>query len=109
MTSANLPASQQTDVEKVRKFRGEVPASHRSSLDTRIQWMWNQRFGTIQTIWKVSQERNGDYLDFTAATLILQAVISKDLASIQQVFQRIEGGALVDETLLEREPDEMRI
>lgn len=101
--TANLPAVQNSDVAKTRKFRGGVPEAHRASLDTRIQWMWNQRMGTIQTIWKTSQEARGDVLDFTAATLILQAAMGKDLDSIQQVFERLEGGALPDDKVLERE------
>jgi hypothetical protein len=47
-------------------------------------------------IWKVSP----DVLDHTAATLILQAIMAKDIESIHQLFQRLEGGAV-----LEEEPD----
>jgi len=61
--------------------------------------LWEQRFGTIQTVWKDSP----DVLDHTAATLFLQAILGKDLESISQIFQRIEGGALIDVELLERE------
>lgn len=82
-----------------RKFRRAIPDLHRVSLDTRIQWLWHQRFGTVQMIWKESS----DVLDHTACTLILQAIMAKDLDSITQVFQRLEGGALIDQELLERE------
>lgn len=82
-----------------RKFRREVPDSHKASLDTRIQWLWNQRFGTIQMVWKDSK----DVLDVTAATLFLQAIMSHDLESISQIFQRLEGGALVDTELADKE------
>lgn len=85
----------------VRKFRGQIPDAHRVSLDTRIQWLWHQRFGTVQMIWKDSK----DVLDHTAATLILQAIMAKDLDSIQQLFSRLEGGALVDTEILEREQE----
>lgn len=81
-----------------RKFRGEIPDMHRASLDTRLQWLWHQRFGTVQTIWKDSK----DVLDHTAATLVLQAIMAKDLDSIYQLFQRIEGGAVSDEQVLEQ-------
>lgn len=81
-----------------RKFRREVPDVHRASLDTRIQWLWHQRFGTVQMVWKESR----DVLDHTACTLILQAIMGKDLESIAQLFSRLEGGALVDEDLLEQ-------
>lgn len=78
-----------------RRWRSEVPDEHRTSLDTRIQWLWNQRFGTVQTVYNNSK----DLLDHTAATLILQAVMMKDLASIQQLFTRLEGGAVFDSEL----------
>lgn len=88
------------DLVPVRKFRGQIPDSHRASLDTRILWLWHQRFGTVQTVWKDSR----DVLDHTAATLILQAIMGKDLDSIAQLFQRLEGGALMDTELADR-PD----
>lgn len=83
----------------VRKFRKEIPDTHRTSLDTRIVWLWHQRFGTVQMIWKDSP----DVLDHTAATLILQAIMGKDLDSIQQLFQRLEGGSLPDTVVAEQE------
>ena len=82
-------------VAVTRKFRKQVPDTHRASLDTRIQWLWHQRFGTVQMVWKES----GDVLDVTAATLILQAIMGKDLDSIGQLFGRLEGGSLLDEQL----------
>ena len=92
-----------------RKFRTSIPEAHQASLDTRIQWLWNQRFGTVQMIWKASQE-TGEVLDHTACTLILQAIMGKDLESITLIFQRLEGSALLDEEQLERsgEPSTMR-
>lgn len=83
----------------VRKFRRSIPEVHKASLDTRIQWLWHQRFGTVQMIWKESP----DVLDHTACTLILQAIMAKDLESIHQLFQRLEGGALPDDEVLERD------
>lgn len=93
-----------------RKFRTSIPEAHRVSLDTRIQWLWNQRFGTVQMIWKASQEQ-GEVLDHTAATLILQAIMAKDLESITLIFQRLEGAAILDEENLDRqgEPSSMRL
>jgi hypothetical protein len=81
------------------RFRNTIPDAHRKSIDTRIQWLWNQRFGTVQQVWQSSK----DMLDHTAATLILQAVFAKDLESIAQILQRLEGGALVDSEVAERE------
>lgn len=85
--------------EIVRKFRKQIPEAHRSSLDTRLMWLWHQKFGTVQMIWKESP----DVLDHTACTLILQAIMSKDLPSIELLFRRLEGGAVYDEELLEQE------
>lgn len=79
--------------EVVRKFRKEIPESHRGSVDTRLQWLWNQRFGTVQMIWKESP----DVLDKTACTIILQAIMARDLNSIDLLFQRIEGGSITDQ------------
>ena len=76
------------------KWRKEIPKEHRGSIDTRMMWLWNQRFGTVQTIWSVSP----DLLDRTAATTVLQCVLGGgDLESIALLFGRIEGGPRVDE------------
>ena len=82
------------------RFRKQIPDSHRVSLDTRIIWLWHQRFGTVQTVYSQST----DILDVTAATLILQAIMARDLKSIQQLFQRLEGGSLYDKEVLDKEP-----
>jgi hypothetical protein len=89
--SDNLPAT--------KKFRRQIPKEHQATLDTRIHWLWHQRFGTVQTIFLHSR----DLLDRTAATLFLQAVIHKDLESINQIFTRIEGGTLTDDKVAEGE------
>jgi hypothetical protein len=88
-----------------RKFRSTIPDSHRLSLDTRILWLWNQRFGTVQTVW----QKSPDVLDKTAATLYLQAIMAKDLDSIAQIFHRIEGGAVPDDKVLEQAESEIRV
>lgn len=90
---------------RVRKYRRRIPEAHCNSLDTRIKWLWHQRFGTVQTIYTSSP----DILDRTAATLIIQAIMAKDLDAINQVFQRIEGGSLEDVELLDRSQVEMRL
>ena len=81
-----------TDIVVVRKYRHQIPDLHRASLDTRIQWLWNQRFGTVQMVWQQSK----DVLDHTAASLILQAIMGKDIEAISQLFQRLEGGPVAD-------------
>lgn len=80
------------------RFRNTIPDAHRKSIDTRIAWLWNQRFGTVQQVWQNSK----DMLDHTAATLILQAVFGKDLESISQILQRMEGGPVPDTELTEQ-------
>jgi hypothetical protein len=87
---------------QTRKYRTSIPDAHKVSLDTRIMWLWNQRFGTVQMIWKDST----DVLDHTAATLILQAIMGRDLDSIIQLFSRLEGAPLVDDELLDREGEQ---
>jgi hypothetical protein len=77
----------------VRRYRSEIPRAHAFSLDTRIQWLWNQRFGTIQTVWLHSP----DAFDKVAATMFLQAILGADLDSMKTIFQRLEGGAQSDE------------
>lgn len=81
-----------------RNYKHEIPKEHRVSLDTRVRWLWNQRFGTVQTIWKDSP----DTLDVTAATLVMQSIMAGDLNSIVLLFNRLEGGPQVDEEVLER-------
>lgn len=88
-----------------RKFRREIPDAHRGSLDTRLKWLWNQRFGTVQQIWKDSR----DVLDHTAATLVLQAILGKDLDSMIQLFNRIEGGPLEDQAIADKDETTMRL
>ena len=84
-----------SELVQVKSYRTQIPEEHRASLDTRLHWLWHQRFGTVQTVYS----RSGDILDVTAATLILQCIMAKDLRSIQQLFQRIEGGAVEDQAL----------
>lgn len=81
----------------VAVYRKEIPERHRLNLDTRLQWLWDQRFGTVQTIWLNST----DVLDHTAATLILQCVLGNDLVSIELLFQRLEGGSVFDASKVE--------
>ena len=86
-----------------RRYRHAVPKEHRISMDTRVHWLWNQRFGTVQMVYLNST----DILDRTAAMLILQAIMAKDLRSIQQLFNRLEGGPKVDQAV--QDDEAMRI
>lgn len=93
------------EVEARWKWRLRVPESHRSSLDTRIVWLWNQRFGTVQSIYMHSP----DILDKTAAMLFLQAVMAKDLDSITQIFDRLEGSPEFDTEVLDKDESKIRM
>ena len=95
MTTSDLELSKPNN----HNFRKQVPKDHRQSLDTRLRWLWNQRFGTVQEVWRSS----GDVLDQTAATIIIQAVWRGDLDSIILLFKRLEGGSLQDTEVVERE------
>lgn len=94
-----------TEVVPIRRYRQAIPEEHRTSLDTRLLWLWHQRFGTVQTVYSNSS----DILDVTAATLILQAIMARDLKSIQQLFTRLEGGAMYDRESLHHQADAIRI
>ena len=86
-----------SDVVPIRRFRHEIPEASCVTMDTRIQWLWNQRFGTVQSVW----EHTTDLQTKTAATVILQALLTNDLNSISLIFKRLEGGALEDDVTLE--------
>lgn len=93
-----------SEVVPLHRFRKEIPSEHRTNLDTRLFWLWHQRFGTVQTVY----QNSADILDVTAATLILQAILARDLQSICQLFQRLEGGSLFD-TELQKQDEAFRI
>ena len=78
-----------------KKWRRSIPEEHRKTLDTRLLWLWHQRFGTVQMVWKESQ----DVLDHTACTIILQAIAGNDLNNISLLIRRLEGGAQIDESV----------
>lgn len=95
------------DRNVVRKYRKSVPEKHRKSLDTRLQWLWHQRFGTVQSVYLESY----DLLDRTAATMILQCILAEDIESISLLLYRLEGAPMVDTDLQEKEQQDqtMRI
>ena len=86
-----------TELER-RHWRQGIPPSHQINLDTRIQWLWNQRFGTIQMI----ALRGSDLQDITAANIFIQAIMGGDMDSIDTIFRRLEGGPQSDEEVLAR-------
>lgn len=84
-----------TELARVRKYRTSIPKVHQESLDTRLRWLWHQRFGSVQMIWQESK----DTLDHTACTVILQAIMAQDLASIELLMRRLEGSPVSDTQL----------
>ena len=83
-----------------RRYRKQIPKEHKASMDTRLAWLWHQKFGTVQTIW----QETDDAQDKTACTLILQAIMVPDLNNIELLFNRLEGGPSQDVVLVEDEP-----
>lgn len=84
------------EVVPTRRFRNDIPEEHRTSADTKLRWLWNQRFGTVQSIWQNTSD--GDTK--AAAALVLNAAYVGNLTSINLLLQRLEGGAKSDEDLL---------
>jgi hypothetical protein len=82
-----------------RHYRKQIPDAHRATLDTRLMWLWNQRFGTVQMI----SLESPNVLDKTACTMVLQAIMGKDLNSIALIFKRLEGGPQMDDDVLEKQ------
>ena len=91
--------------EIVSRFRSEIPKEHCATADTKIRWLWNQRFGTIQTIWQQST----DGTTKAAAALCMSAAYTGDMSSIGLLLHRLEGGPVTDEDLLETNTDTMPI
>ena len=67
------------------RWRNKVPNEYKGNLDERLRWMWNQKFGTIQTIFNEGTDEE----DRMAATMFLQAILETDLDTIETIFRRI--------------------
>jgi hypothetical protein len=87
-----------TGKEVVRKTRSGIPDDHRASNDSRLQWLWMQKLVTVQSI----ANRSPDIQDVMAAQLILSAVMAGYLPSLELLLQRLEGGAVTDEAIVEQ-------
>jgi hypothetical protein len=83
--------------EVVRKLRSEIPQDHRVSNDSRLVWLWSQRLATVQSI----MVNSPDVMDVMAATLVIGATMANYLPSIELLLQRLEGGAVDDQTVVE--------
>lgn len=80
-----------------KKYRSSIPEAHLTNIDTKLRWLWNQRFGTVQKIWQETDDAETK----AAATLCLNAAYLGDLAAINIILNRLEGGALTDQELLD--------
>ncbi len=87
------------------KFRSEIPEEHCRNSDTKLRWLWNQRFGTLQSVWQNTQD--GDTK--AAATLCLNAAYVGDLTSINLLINRLEGGTMTDTEMLDFSVEPMPI
>lgn len=80
-----------------KKYRSEIPEEHLTSIDTKLRWLWNQRFGTVQKVWQETVDADTK----AAATLCLNAAYLGDLTAISLILNRLEGGVLTDEDMLD--------
>lgn len=103
VVAGELEPLEPTELERLqaelaqKKYRLNIPEEHCSSIDTKLRWMWNQRFGTVQKIWMSTEDADTK----AAATLLLNAAYAGDMSAISIVLNRLEGGALADEDLLD--------
>ena len=75
-----------------RRMYSNIPEEHRTTDDTRIEWLWNQRLIQVQNIWQHTE----NIRDKMACALVLGAAWQNNLSSIELVLKRLEGGAVVD-------------
>lgn len=94
--AGNTLATLQAELAK-KKYRSEIPEEHLTSIDTKLRWLWNQRFGTVQKVWQETTDADTK----AAATLCINAAYLGDLAAINIILNRLEGGVLTDEDLLD--------
>lgn len=87
-----------TAIVKQQRFRSEIPRKHKASLDTRIAWLWRNRWGTVEAVYQDSR----DPVDRMVAQIFIQAVVYKDIESIRLIFNRLAGAPLDDAELRER-------
>lgn len=87
------------EIVSTKRVYRNIPEKHRVSDDSRIQWLWNQRFEVVQTIFSFTD----NVRDRMAATLVLSATLSAHLPAIELVLRRLEGGAVPDQVVQEEE------
>ena len=80
-----------------RKLRSEIPEEHRLTDDARLEWLWSQRLIVVHSIYN----RTTNVRDKMAAALVLGAAWQANLASIELLLKRLEGGAVPDQEVQE--------
>ena len=80
-----------------RRMLSNIPEEHRRTDDTRAEWLWNQRIIQVQHIW----ENTNNVRDKMMCALVLGAAWSANLASIELLFKRLEGGAVADTEIID--------
>ena len=88
-----------TDVVQRFKLRSEIPDEHCESDDSRFEWLWMQRLATVGSIYM----RTKNIRSRMAAKVVLDATMSANLASIELLIRRLEGGAVSDQTVVEED------
>ena len=83
----------------VRRLRSEIPAEHKKTTDTRLQWLWMQRLAVTMNI-KLNSK---DPLDVMAANLTIAAAWTNYMPSIETLIRRLEGGPVSDQTMVEQD------
>ena len=81
----------------VRKLLSNIPEEHRVTDDARLEWLWHQRLAVVQKIFTETT----NVRDRMAATLVLSSTMLPNLASIELLLRRLEGGAQQDQAILE--------
>ncbi|QDF17005.1 hypothetical protein SEA_YELLOWPANDA_55 [Microbacterium phage YellowPanda] len=84
-----------------RRMPSNIPEEHRTTDDTRIEWLWNQRLIVVQNIYV----HTSNIRDRMACALILGAAFQANLASIELVFKRLEGSSVVDTDIIDKDDD----
>ena len=84
-----------------RRAPSNIPEEHRTTDDTRIQWLWNQRLIVVQNIYM----NTGNIRDRMACALVLGAAWQANLPSIELVFKRLEGGSVADSEVIDEGED----
>lgn len=84
-----------------RRMPSNIPEEHRTTDDTRIAWLWNQRLIVVQNIWL----NTSNIRDRMTAALVLGAAYQANMTSIELVFKRLEGGAILDTEIIDNGDD----